>query len=201
MRSKKTLLIVTLTCFALLISPIIFAQDIGTDSKNAGSVESVNKAKIYFVGFGLEREQKISNQSTLYIGAAIEGVVPFLPSRRNKNTDILRIDYGINIAPTIDAGYKNYYNLHRRNNLGKVIKNNSASFVGFEYSLINPILFNNNYTTKFVNSFSPVWGFQRKVSSNKVNANLELIIGPSFQTDFRRTRVSGFLRFGYSLIF
>ncbi|MGY3053154.1 hypothetical protein ACVWYG_001352 [Pedobacter sp. UYEF25] len=201
MRGENILLIVVIVFLCLLNSPIIFAQDIDTNNKDAGSVASVNKAKIYLVGFGLEREQRIAKRSTLYIGAEIEGVVPFFPHRPTNSSDVLRVDYAINIAPLFSAGYKNYYNLARRNNLGKMTKNNSASFVGFEYSFINPILLNDNYTTNSVSSFSPVWGFQRKVSSNKVNANLEFMIGPSIQTDFRKTRASGFLRFGYSLIF
>lgn len=194
-----------LEIFLLIFSSFVFSGDVlaqdTTKTSKLAAVKSLNKAKIYFVGFGLEREQKISNRSSIYIGAAIDGVVPFFPKQPPNSSDMLRIDYSINASPLLSAGYRNYYNLNRRAKLGKVIKNNSGSFVGLEYNLISPILFHNNYTTNYVSSFSPVWGFQRKVSNNNVNANLELVVGPSFQTDFHRRRASGFVRFGYSLLF
>lgn len=184
-----------LVTFILLISvsPKLFAQE----NDRPVSVKSLNKVKLYFVGLGLEREQKISRLSTIYIGASVESVVPFFPHQPSGASDVLRLDYAMNFSPVFQLGYKYYYNLNRREKLGKTTKNNHSSFVGLEYNLINPILINIRYTTKHVSSFSPVWGFQKSISKN---TNLELSAGPSIQTDFSKSRISGFAKFGFSFL-
>ena len=177
----------------VLVSPKLIAQD----GSEVVAVKSLNKAKLYLFGLGIEREQKISRLSTIYIGASVENVVPFLPRQPMGSSDVLRIDYAINIAPMFQVGYKNYYNLDHRKKIGKKISNNSASFVGVAYSLVAPILINMRYTTKHISSFSPIWGFQKSLASR---THLELSAGPSFQTDFVNHRVSGFAKFGVTFL-
>ncbi|RZK56897.1 MAG: hypothetical protein EOO91_11200 [Pedobacter sp.] len=179
----------------LLTTNFVKAQDT-TITKQTVEVVSLNKIKAYLVGFGLEREQKITELAVVYFGASIESIVPFFP-RNPSGSDALRFEYNINIAPVVVIGFKKYYNLKRRENLVKTTLNNSASFVGFEYNLVTPMLINTRYKTKYVNSISPIWGFQKSVSTF---ANLELTIGPSLQTDFNNTRISGFARFGLNFL-
>lgn len=184
-----------LICIILLIfvSPKLIAQE----NNKLIEVKSLNKVKLYFFGLALEREQKISRLSTIYIGASVESVVPFLPYQPSGASDVLRLDWSMNFSPVFQLGYKYYYNLDRREKLGKTTKNNSSSFAGLEYNLINPILINHRYTTEYISSFSPIWGFQKSISKN---TNIELSAGPSIQTDFSNARVSGFAKFGFTFL-
>lgn len=177
--------------FILSITNFVKAQDT-TSTKQTAKVVSLNKIKAYLVGVGIEREQKITKLSVVYFGASIESIVPFFPENPS-GSDALRFEYSINIAPVMVIGIKKYYNLKRRENLGKTTLNNSSSFAGLEYNLVTPMLINKRYKTKYVNSISPIWGFQKSVNSV---TNLEFTIGPSLQTDFNNTRISGFARFG-----
>jgi hypothetical protein len=185
--------------FTILICIVCFnlanAQDT-TSTNSKTKVVSLNKIKLYALGFGFEREQAITKLKTIYFGASIESVVPFFPKNLGES-DVLKFEYSINVAPIFTAGFRNYYNLKRREKLSKAIENNSASFIGLEYNLITPILLNNRYTTRYVNSLSPIWGFQKSISKN---SNLEFSAGPSLQTDFNNTRISGFARFGVNFL-
>ena len=78
---------------------------------------SLNKFKLYLLGIGIEREQQISNSSTIYFGAAIETVAPFYPKQPSNASDIIRIDYSINFAPILSLGFRNYFNLSEKENL------------------------------------------------------------------------------------
>jgi hypothetical protein len=189
----KTLLIVCI-CLQSIAS---WAQNT-TETNDLAQVKSLNKVKAYLLGIGLEREQKLTKQATIYVGAAIESVVPFRPSNTFGESDVLSIDYSINVSPVFYAGFKNYYNLRNREKKGKTIANNSASFFGMEYSLIAPILINHRYQTDDVSSFSPTWGFQKNASKH---INLELILGPSLQTNFKVYRLSALARFGINYLF
>lgn len=183
---------------SFLIISIIALKATAQDSlKTSAEVKSLTKYKLYLLGTGFEREQRISHSSSLYFGVALESVVPFRPKQPENASDILRIDHAINVAPVLFVGFKNYYNLAKRAELQKVTQNNSANYFGFEYNLIAPILINNRYTTNYVHSISPVWGFQKNTAKN---INLELAIGPSFQTDFNKYRVSLLLRLGLSYL-
>lgn len=184
-----------ISCLTLFFSDIQ-AQDT-TKVNHQVEIKSLNKVKAYLFGFGVEREQKITNSSTIYFGATIESVVPFFPDRKDNKTDVFKLDYSINIAPTMIIGFKNYYNLSKRAKIGKKIIYNSASFFGMEYNLIAPILINKNQTTNYVHSFSPTWGFQNNVLKH---TNIEFEIGPSLQTDLSNTRVSGFAKIGFNFL-
>lgn len=190
----KIALKTSLLIFYLFTSFQLSAQD---SLKTTVEIKSLNKYKLYLLGTGVEREQKISKQSSVYFGAAIEVVVPFHPQQPTHASDILRIDYAVNFAPVLSFGYRNYYNLSKREKALKIVENNSANYFGVEYNLITPILINKRYTTNFVHSFSPVWGFQNNIMEN---VNTELAIGPSFQTDFNHNRVSLLLRFGFNYL-
>ncbi|WP_316797219.1 hypothetical protein [Pedobacter agri] len=161
------------------------------------TVQSLNKFKLYFLGVGIEREQKISKQSSLYFSAAIEAVAPFYPEQPRNSSDVIGIDYSINFAPILGLGFRNYFNLSEKENIKKTTKNNRASYFGVEYNLIAPILINERYTTNYIHSISPVWGFQKTTLKNK---NIELALGPSFQTDFYRSRFSILGRIGFSYL-
>ncbi|AZI25618.1 hypothetical protein EA772_09765 [Pedobacter sp. G11] len=186
----------TLLIFIILIS-ISYYTKAKESSNQTGSVQSLNKFKLYLLGVGVEREQKISKQSSLYFSAAIEVVAPFYPEQPSRGSDVIRIDYSVNFAPILGLGFRNYFNLSEKENLKKSTTNNSASYFGIEYNLIAPILINKRYTTNYVHSISPVWGFQRNTLKNK---NIELAIGPSFQTDFDRSRFSILARIGFSYL-
>lgn len=196
MKSKNAIktLCISLILFAFAIK--VNAQD-STKNHQTTTINSLTKIKAYLIGIGIEREQNVGNQSSIYFGGAIESVVPFFPMQPFGASDALMIDYSINFSPLVYLGFRNYYNLLSRTKKGKATKNNSASFVGLEYSLIAPILIHKRYTSNFVNSISPVWGFQHNLSKN---LNLELVIGPSFQTDFTKSRVSALVKFGFSYL-
>ena len=161
------------------------------------TVQSLNKFKLYLLGVGIEREQKISSSSSIYFGAAIESVVPFYPIQPLDDSDIVGITKSFNFAPVFSGGFKNYYDISKKAGDGKITANNSANFVGFEYNLIAPILINGRYVTRYFSSFSPTWGFQKNTLKNM---NIEFVIGPSFQTDFDRSRISVLARIGLSYL-
>lgn len=175
----------------------IFQASAQDSLKTITEVKSLTKYKLYLLGTGLEREQKISKQSTLYFIIAIETVAPFYPKQPRNASDVLGIDYLINFAPIIGFGFRNYYNLSEREKLNKTTANNSALFFGVEYNLIAPILINKRYTTNYIHSTSPIWGFQKNTSKN---VNIELAIGPSFQTEFEKRRVSLLGRIGLNYL-
>ncbi len=196
MRSKRIYHLVLPIAIVLFLNVRTWAQDT-TDIQQKSEVRSLNKVKLYLVGFGLEREQKVSKLSTISFRASIESVVPFFPMQPQNSSDILRFSYSINAAPVLSAAYKYYYNLNRRVRLGKSIQNNRASFAGFEYDLIMPILYNNLYTSNTLSSFSPFWGYHESLSKH---FNIELDAGPSFQTDFKRMRISALFRLGVNFM-
>lgn len=195
MITKNALQIFYLTLICTFFSAKISAQDsINTSSI---TVRSLNKFKLYLIGIGVEREQKITKSSTVYFGLAVESVVPFFPQSPPNASDILRISHAINLAPVYYVGFKKYYNLQERAETAKTIANNSGSFFGFEYDLIAPILINNLYTTRYVSSFSPIWGFQRNTLKH---TNIEFMIGPSYQTDYNRHRISLLAKIGFNYL-
>lgn len=177
---------------------ICYTKTIAQEKANESpTVTSLNKFKLYLLGIGLEREQKISKQSSLYFSAAIESVVPFYPEQPSNDSDVIRIDYAINFAPVLGLGFRNYFNLSKKENLKKKTTTNSARYLGIEYNLIAPILINQRYTTNYIHSISPLWGFEKNTLKN---TNIELAIGPSFQTDFDRSRFSILARIGFSYL-
>lgn len=187
-----------ITLNLLIISLVSFFKiSAQTTVKTETEVKSLTKYKIYLLGTGFEREQKISATSSLIFGAAVETVVPFHPMMPANASDVLRLDYSVNLAPVLSLGFRNYYNFTVRAEKMKTTDRNSGSYIGMEYNLITPILINKRYTTNYVHSISPVWGFQKNTSKN---INLELAAGPSFQTDFNKNRVSLLARLGLNYL-
>lgn len=180
----------------ILIVNLAKSQDLKSIEREP-KIKSINKIKLYLAGFGLEREQRITDNKSIYFGVAVESVVPFNPKMSYGASDALKIDYSINFAPVFSIGYRNYTNLSERNKNGKKTENNSANYIGIEYNLIAPILINKNYKTNYINSISPVFGFQRSLSKN---LNFEIAAGPSLQTDFNNFRISALARAGFSFL-
>lgn len=196
MKNRNAIITFSFSLIFISVFCSVKAQEVA-DTSAIPIPKSLNKIKAYLLGIGLEREQKFTKSSTLYFGAAIESVVPYFPRRPEGASDVLGLDQSFNFAPLLSIGFRNYYNLSDILKKGKSIKNNAGNFVGLEYNLIMPVLITNKSTTTSFSSLSPIWGFQRSISKNK---NIELAFGPSLQTDFKRYRISGLVRFGFNFL-
>lgn len=93
----------------------------------------------------------------------------------------LRID----IRPTLDLEYRNYYNLKKRQKQGKQIHLNSANFLsilgrGMGSTIFHP---SKDYNEGIIISIiATQWGIHRNYG-NKFN--FQFAIGPGFRTDHR----------------
>jgi len=85
------------------------------------------------------------------------------------------------IAPFLDAQYKLYYNLKKRQSKQKNIDNNSGNFVSARLLARGPSLAENVFrSTDFDFAVGPTWGIQRKYGKN---FHLLFDIGPIYYFD------------------
>jgi hypothetical protein len=163
------------------------------------TVQSLSKIRITLVGFGLEREQKITKQSTLYLGISIDAVFPFEPDYKPNRSDALSLNSFIGLPPVIYTGFRKYYNLIQRAKNKRKTTNNSAEYFGLEVDAITPINSEEGeYKTLWTMSFSPQWGIQRSLSEK---VNFEFTLGPAIKTNFETTKLLPFGRLGLSFLF
>jgi len=161
----------------VFIAKLIVAQQIN-DSTTTNALHSFLKLKISD-NTGLEWEQKISKQSAidvfagLFFGLAEDG---FSISNNIFNTQL-------QISPFTYVEYRNYYNLKKRTDRKKDIKNNSANFLFTSLADIYPIKNQNYFNLLFVEG----WGLQRVLGKHslwkKINFDCHLGVAEHFYYD------------------
>ncbi|TCD10190.1 hypothetical protein EZ449_10205 [Pedobacter frigidisoli] len=139
----------------------------------ATEVKSLNKIRLTLLGVTYEREQKIGKLSSVYVagGAAASFAVQSYSYGSTSKTDTY-----FNIFPTINAGFRRYYNFEQRNKKGKKTANNAANYYGLDVSAYFAPLLDNEYFGNGEIGITPQWGFQRNIGKK---VNFELMLGPT----------------------
>jgi hypothetical protein len=161
----------------LLFSGFLKAQQL-KDSSKAQGLKSFLKLKVSDIS-GLEWEQKITQKSVISAFAGLQyGMVAdgFSDSQTILNTRYI-------ITPYAYIQYRNYYNLNKRMNRKKNIKNNSANFLYADVANLYPIKHQNYFGLLFIQG----WGMQRVLGKNglwkKINVDCHLGIIEHFYYD------------------
>ncbi|PRX45265.1 DUF3575 domain-containing protein [Salegentibacter salegens] len=114
---------------------------------------------------GLEYEYGLTNSTTLDLRAG--------SAFGYRDNSYFGEDFGI--YPTFNVQYRYYYNLEKRLNKGKNIKNNSANYIALSGSVQSgkPIIGDLEYSEGYFGTVGPVWGLQRYYGSGfKLDLNL-----------------------------
>ncbi|HCQ13535.1 hypothetical protein [Flavobacterium sp.] len=139
----------------LFFALILFAQIAQSQEQETASVEkSIFGIQTGFFGAWVHNESKLSNEISLrseiginfgLIGGDITGETKFIT------------------APNISFEPRWYYNLSKRSNLGKNIKNNSANFLTLGINYI-PKQEKSTYYIPNQISFIPKWAIKRSIN-------------------------------------
>jgi len=184
--------------FLFLLIILGSQNSLAQDNLSPTTIKSLNKVKLTFLGIGLERERKIGKLSSIYAGVSMDAVFPFEADYRPNRSDALSLGSFIAFTPIIYSGFRKYYNLVDRSKDNRKTKNNSAEYFGFEIDAIAPIdSEEGEFKTSWTMSFAPQWGLQRNISKN---TNLEFTLGPALKTNFDKTKIFPFGRFGLSFL-
>lgn len=194
---------ITLKALLILFSSFILnsyqlkAQN-NVEINNPTTIQSLSKSRLTFLGFGLEREQKITKLSTIYLGISIDAVFPFEAHYKPNRSDVLSLNSFIGFSPIIYTGFRKYYNLIQRAKNKRKTMNNSAEYFGVEVDAIAPINSEKGeYKTLWTMSFAPQWGIQRSLLEK---VNFEFTLGPAIKTNFETTKLFPFGRLGLSFL-
>lgn len=166
------------TLSVLLIFLAIFGKTKAQDStkvEQPAEVKSLHKIRLNLLGVGYEREQKVGKTTSVYFGAGAEGAFIYqteLTMDNNYNLSA-RTETNFKVYPSLNAGFRHYYNFNRRIKKGKRTINNSAGYVGLDVLAIIPTQSNTLYGSQI--NIMPQWGFQTYVGRK---VNFELSLGP-----------------------
>ncbi|MEH3111774.1 hypothetical protein [Pedobacter terrae] len=166
------------TLSVLLISLAFFGKATAQDStklEQPTEVKSLNKIRLNLLGVGYEREQKVGKTTSVYFGAGAEGAFIYqteitMDNNYNFNTNRETV---FKVYPSLNVGFRHYYNFDRRIKKGKKTLNNSAGYVGLDVLAIIPTQSNTSYGSQI--NILPQWGFQTYVGRK---VNFELSLGP-----------------------
>lgn len=127
-----------------------------------------------FINPGIDFETRIGQKSTFSINAGV-GYGTSYPELSRTGTGFLYI-----ISPFLDIQTRKYYNLNKRNDLGKNTKMNSGNFFGLRL-LSRGQDFNGNFErdNNLDFAFGPTWGLKR--TYNRINLLFD--IGPIIYWD------------------
>lgn len=131
------------TLFALFICTFILGSASAQDSTKVDQpteVKSLNKLKLSLIGLSYEREQRVSKTVTFYGAAGLIGSFIY------QTTFTIDNNYNFNsytetdfkIYPSLNAGFRHYYNFERRVKKGRRTINNAAGYVGVDFLAIFP---------------------------------------------------------------
>lgn len=158
------------TIFLLLGISTGYAQDSSTASKFLKKEQL--KGNINILGTDISYERRIGKN----ISAYFEGGLTFGFFLRGGSL-YQGEKFGYGLAPFLSTSLRWYYNLKKRNNAGRNIKNNAANFInvkaGYRFA---PIAHKNIYANPAV-AIVPSWGFQRNLGKH---FSFELLTGYSF---------------------
>jgi len=174
MKSKNAIKTLSVLLIFLAIFGKTKAQD-STKVEQPAEVKSLHKIRLNLLGVGYEREQKVGKTTSVYFGAGAEGAFIYqteLTMDNNYNLSA-RTETNFKVYPSLNAGFRHYYNFNRRIKKGKRTINNSAGYVGLDVLAIIPTQSNTLYGSQI--NIMPQWGFQTYVGRK---VNFELSLGP-----------------------
>jgi hypothetical protein len=174
MKSKNAIKTLSVLLIFLAIFGKTKAQD-STKVEQPTEVKSLHKIRLNLLGVGYEREQKVGKTTSVYFGAGAEGAFIYqteLTMDNNYNLSA-RTETNFKVYPSLNAGFRHYYNFNRRIKKGKRTINNSAGYVGLDVLAIIPTQSNTLYGSQI--NIMPHWGFQTYVGRK---VNFELSLGP-----------------------
>jgi len=172
MKSKNAIKTLSILFICLGIFGKAKAQD-STQVDQQTEVKSLNKIRLTLLGVTYEREQKIDKLATLYFAGGI--AASFAIQTENFGI-IANTNTYFNMFPTINAGFRRYYNFEKRNKKGKKTANNAANYYGLDISAYFEPLLDNDYFGKGEIGITPQWGYQRNIGKK---INFELMLGPT----------------------
>lgn len=149
MKKLMVLSILIITCFHYVRCQGYFQQD---SLRLKKSIVGLN-----LVLPGLTYERALSDRSSLFLNFAFGFAYEYHSSGFSSYEA-----YTIN--PTLMAQYRSYYNLARRQLLGRKISNNTGSYFGvMTHYTFDPVAGKNTHAIDTQNGLTlgPVWGFQR----------------------------------------
>ncbi|MDI9337197.1 MAG: hypothetical protein QM539_02095 [Alphaproteobacteria bacterium] len=150
---------------------LIIHQPCSAQEKPNGTI--VNLTKITPFTLGISREIKVGNSKS------IVGKISLNPFRTYIISPLLFgiTDRKINLSPSFNLQYRNYYNFENRKNKNKRTNLNSANYFGPSLSIIYSVFNDENdqfQARQTISTAGFVWGLQR---TYKKRLNLELNLG------------------------
>ena len=158
---------------SLLVLLAICTISTYSQEKNTYNTEKV--WRINFLNPGAELELPTGDYSTFSTGLGI-GYDGGYPDLTYKDNGLIYI-----IAPFLDLQQKWFYNLNKRMEKDKTVKNNSGNFVSARFKTKGPSITDNVIrTSDFDFAFGPTWGIQRKYGEK---FHLLFDVGPQYYFD------------------
>ena len=158
---------------SLLVLLAICTISTYSQEKNTYNTEKV--WRINFLNPGAELELPTGDYSTFSTGLGI-GYDGGYPDLTYKDNGLIYI-----IAPFLDLQQKWFYNLNKRMQKDKTVKNNSGNFVSARFKTKGPSITDNVIrTSDFDFAFGPTWGIQRKYGEK---FHLLFDVGPQYYFD------------------
>lgn len=200
--------------FFLLFSHQVQAQEEASVDDKLSSL----KFSVISPSFSYGLEKRLSDKGVIEVEGGLWGMYRYDKYEpifiENYPYEAQLITHTFKISPFINIGYKNYYNIKNRANLGKSIEGNAANYFGI--SLLNTIdgfVFrkfkikgeglksgtdrHNEFGTKYSLFVVPKWGFQRNIKGTKYQYFAEVC--PHILADVEDTEVDIQLQMGIKL--
>lgn len=194
MKSKHALqtLILTLCCIAICFKTQ--AQD-STKTVQATEAVSLNKITLSIIGISYEREQKVGKTTTVYGAAGLTGSLIYQTTWQTSNGFVYsrETETDFKIYPSLNAGFRHYYNFARRVKKDKKTSNNAAGYVGLDLLGIFPP----ETGTQNQYNIMPQWGFQTRLGRK---INFELALGPAIAITTTETVFTSGGKIGFHLL-
>lgn len=199
MQSKNAFKTFSLLLICLAILGKAKAQD-STKTVQPAEVKSLNKIRLNLLSLNYEREQKIGQLTTVYVGAGLAGT--FLIEYNYNNISGSDTKTYFDLSPNLYAGIRKYYNFENRIKKGKKTINNASNYFGLDVaSYFKPLLKEGNVNQYNVVDWeigiTPQWGIQRSIGKK---TNFELSLGPTVRINKYDTYFGVDGRIGFSFL-
>ncbi len=174
-KTKLKTKIKTMLRFFICSLMVLVCYNVNAQNSTGTFTEKVWRANILNPAIELEVPVGTSTTFSSAVGIGYGGGYPDLIATTGGGGGIYII------APFLDAQYKLYYNLKKRQSKQKNIDNNSGNFVSARLLARGPSLAENVFrSTDFDFAVGPTWGIQRKYGKN---FHLLFDIGPIYYFD------------------
>lgn len=179
--------------FIILILLLLYSVE--SFSQSTSLEKKMIKINVISPGFSFEKclskNESINFDANFSFGFAM----------KNDNTSNINSDIKILASPFLRSQYRYYYNLQRRVNKGKSIRNNTGSFLAVNGSYYFDPINNQDYVSNYDGfTFGGVWGFQKTYKSN-LNISSNVGFGYSFSdSNEKRKQLLPILNFTLSWV-